>query len=102
MNIRVWPGLASIPAGAGSRASLDTVIGVYSGRTQKMGDLTVLDKINAATIVVIIGAGLLLISLLADVLGVGDDPGFGNQQKMGSVVGLLILVTGIYFTRKSD
>lgn len=67
-----------------------------------MGDLTVLDKINAATIVVIIGAGLLLISLLADWLGVGDDPGFGNQQKMGSAVGLLILVTGIYFIRKSD
>jgi len=67
-----------------------------------MGDLTVLDKINAATIVVVIGAGLLLISLLADVIGVGDDPGFGTQQKMGSAAGLLILATGVYLTRKSD
>ena len=32
-----------------------------------------LDKLNAATVVVIIGVGLLLVSLLADVLGIGDD-----------------------------
>ena len=61
-----------------------------------------LDKLNAATVVVIIGAGLLLISLLADVLGIGDDPGFGPWQMMGSVAGLVILATGIYLTRKSD
>ncbi len=67
-----------------------------------MGDLIVLDKLNAATVVVIIGAGLLLISLLADVLGIGDDPGFGSQQTMGSSAGLVILATGVYLTRKSD
>ena len=61
-----------------------------------------LDKLNAATVVVIIGAGLLLISLLADVLGIGDDPGFGSQQTMGSLAGLVILATGVYLTRKSD
>ena len=61
-----------------------------------------LDKLNAATVVVIIGAGLLLISLLADVLGIGDDPGFGNQQTMGTLAGVVILATGVYLTRKSD
>ena len=61
-----------------------------------------LDKLNAATVVVIIGVGLLLISLLADVLGIGDDPGFGSQQTMGSLAGLVILAIGVYLTRKSD
>ena len=61
-----------------------------------------LDKIGAATIVVIIGAGLLLMSLLADVIGVGDDPGFGIQQKMGTVAGLAIAATGVYLIRRSD
>jgi uncharacterized membrane protein YdcZ (DUF606 family) len=67
-----------------------------------MGDLTMLDKLNAATIVIIIGAGLLLVSLLADMIGVGDDPGFGYQQKIGSAVGLFILATGVYLNKKSD
>ena len=35
-------------------------------------------------IVLIIGVGLLLASLLADTLGVGDDPGFGSQQETSS------------------
>ena len=61
-----------------------------------------LDKLNAATVVVIIGVGLLLTSLLADVLGIGDDPGFGSQQTMGSLAGLVILAAGVYLTRKSD
>ena len=67
-----------------------------------MGDLIVMDKINAATLVIIIGAGLLLISLLADVIGIGDDVGFGPQQTMGTVAGLIILAVGVYLNRKQD
>jgi uncharacterized membrane protein YdcZ (DUF606 family) len=67
-----------------------------------MGDLIVMDKINAATLVIIIGAGLLLISLLADVIGIGDDVGFGRQQTMGTVAGLIILAVGVYLNRKQD
>ncbi len=61
-----------------------------------------MDKINAATVVVVIGAGLLLISLLADVIGIGDDVGFGRQQTMGSVAGLVILAVGVYLYTKQD
>lgn len=67
-----------------------------------MGDLTLMDKINAATIVIIIGAGLLLASLLADVIGLGDDVGFGPQQTMGTVAGLVIVAVGVYLNRKED
>ncbi len=61
-----------------------------------------LDKLNAATILVLIGAGLLLVSLLADMIGVGDDPGFGYQQKIGTAAGLLILAAGVYFSAKKE
>ncbi|MCZ6560033.1 MAG: hypothetical protein O6931_03985 [Gammaproteobacteria bacterium] len=61
-----------------------------------------MDKINAATIVIIIGAGLLLASLLADVIGLGDDVGFGPQQTMGTVAGLVIVAVGVYLNRKED
>ena len=61
-----------------------------------------LDKLNVATVVVIIGVGLLLVSLLADVLGIGEGHGFGPRQTMGSLAGLVIIATGVYLTRKSD
>lgn len=61
-----------------------------------------MDKISAATMVMIIGGGLLLVSLLADVIGVGDDVGFGPQQTMGTVAGVLILAVGVYLNRKQD
>ena len=55
-------------------------------------------------LVLVIGIGLLVVSLLADVIGVGDDPGFGNQQTMGTIVGVLITAVGLYLTlrAKSD
>ena len=52
-------------------------------------------------LVLVIGIGLLVVSLLADVIGVGDDPGFGNQQTMGTIVGVLITAVGLYLTLKA-
>ena len=55
----------------------------------------------------LIAVGLLagLVSLLADLIGplqlpvvgltVGEDPGFGSQQTAGTIIGLLLLLTGI-------
>ena len=54
-----------------------------------------------AGIIVIIGVGFLAISLLANVIGVGDDPGFGRQQTMGSIAGGLIAVMGVVLMKKS-
>ena len=55
----------------------------------------------ASLVVIIIGAGLLLASLLADVIGIGDDAGFGPQQTTGSITGLVILAVGIYLHRRN-
>ena len=48
----------------------------------------------ANVIVLVIGVGLLGASLLADTLGIGDDPGFGTQQTLGTVAGAVIAVVG--------
>jgi hypothetical protein len=54
-----------------------------------------------AGIIVIIGAGLLAVSLLAEVIGIGDDPGFGMQQTLGTVAGVLITILGLVGMKKA-
>ena len=56
-----------------------------------------------ATIILVIGLGILLASLLADTIGIGDDPGFGRQQTLGTAVGIIITGAGIFLrmVRKS-
>ena len=58
------------------------------------------DKI-ASILVIVIGTGLLAVSLLADVIGLGDDPGFGNQQTMGTIAGLVIIGFGLFLTLRA-
>jgi hypothetical protein len=53
---------------------------------------------TAPILVLVIGIGLLAASLLADVIGIGDDPGFGSQQTAGTVVGVIITIVGLYLT----
>ncbi len=50
---------------------------------------------------VLIGIGVLLvlISALANPLGLGQHPGFGWKKTLGVVVGVLIIVAGLYFRR---
>ena len=47
--------------------------------------------------IVLAGAGVLIVvvSLLADVIGLGSNPGFGPYQKSGVVAGLLFLAFAI-------
>ncbi len=52
-------------------------------------------------LVLVIGIGLLAASLLADVIGIGDDPGFGLQQTTGTIVGVIITAVGSYLTLKA-
>ena len=63
--------------------------------------MTMNNKI-ASKVVIVIGALLLLASLLADVIGIGDDVGFGPQQTMGTIAGVLVLAVGAYLYKKSD
>jgi len=61
-----------------------------------------LSKETASIVLLVVGIGLLVASLLADVIGIGDNPGFGNQQTMGTVAGVLITATGFFFTLKKS
>ena len=51
-------------------------------------------------ILVIIGVGILAGSLLADVIGIGNDLGFGRYQTVGTVVGVLVMFLGLALTKK--
>lgn len=55
----------------------------------------------ASTVVLAIGIGLLVVSLLADFIGVGDDPGFGRQQTLGTIAGVVVSGVGLFLTLKS-
>ncbi len=56
---------------------------------------------TAPILVLVIGIGLLAVSLLADVIGIGDDPGFGNQQTMGTIAGAAISAIGLFLTLRA-
>ncbi len=56
----------------------------------------------AAVILLLVGIGLLGASLLADVIGIGDNPGFGRQQTAGIAAGVVITAAGLYFTLKGS
>ncbi len=52
-------------------------------------------------LVSLIGGGLLLlISLLADLIGLGSYPGLNWAQLTGAAVGLVVLLIGIWLTVK--
>jgi hypothetical protein len=55
----------------------------------------------ASTVVLVLGIGLLVVSLLADFIGVGDDPGFGRQQTLGTIAGVIVSGIGLFLTLKS-
>ncbi len=56
---------------------------------------------SAPILVLIIGIGILLVSPLANVIGIGDDPGNGLWQATGTIVGVIITVVGLYLTLRS-
>ncbi|HEX6301057.1 MAG TPA: hypothetical protein VF148_11380 [Acidimicrobiia bacterium] len=53
--------------------------------------------------VTVVGGLVFLVSLLADVIGLGDDEGFqiGARQLGGIALGLLILLIGFLIVRRS-
>jgi hypothetical protein len=55
---------------------------------------------TASIILLVVGAGLLVASLLADVIGIGDNPGFGRQQTMGTIAGAIVTAVGLFLTLK--
>ena len=57
---------------------------------------------TASIILLVVGGGLLVASLLADVIGIGDDPGFGRQQTMGTIAGAIVTAVGLFLTLKKS
>lgn len=51
-------------------------------------------------ILLIAGVIILLVSLIADTLGVGREPGFGYLQIGGTLIGALLIVLGLLKLRK--
>jgi hypothetical protein len=47
-----------------------------------------------------IGVVLLLISVFADPLGLGRNPGFGWIQGLGVIIGALVILAGLYLRRR--
>jgi hypothetical protein len=52
----------------------------------------------ASILVLVIGIGLFVVSLLADVVGIGDNAGFGYQQILVAIAGIVVLAIGLVFT----
>jgi hypothetical protein len=46
------------------------------------------------TVLIVLGAVLLIVSLAADVIGIGNGNGFGWKQILGSIAGVLVAVGG--------
>ena len=57
---------------------------------------------TAAIVLLLVGIGLLGASLLADVIGIGDSPGWGRQQTAGTTAGVVIAAVGLYLTLKES
>ena len=52
-----------------------------------------------ALVILVVGVLLSLVSLFADTLGVGGEPGFGYKQTAGLVVGLALVALGLWSRR---
>ena len=57
---------------------------------------------TSSIILLLVGVGLVGASLLADVIGIGDNPGFGLQQTAGTAAGVVIAAVGLYLTLKDS
>ena len=58
------------------------------------------NKKTIGILMLVIGIALLIISLLADTLGLGGAAGFGWKQILGSVVGAIAVVAGLILAIK--
>jgi uncharacterized membrane-anchored protein len=48
-------------------------------------------------VLLIIGAVLLVLSLFADLIGIGSYPGMHSSQVTGIIMGVILLALGLYF-----
>ncbi len=57
-------------------------------------------QMNAPHLVRGLGALVALVSVLADVLGIGGQPGFGYKQGAGFLVGIALIIAGVWWKHR--
>ena len=57
-------------------------------------------KKTAGIVLLVVGIIVLLLSLVADPIGIGGSPGFGYYQIGGTIVGAILTVVGLVLTVK--
>jgi HD-like signal output (HDOD) protein len=57
-------------------------------------------KKTAGIVLLVVGIVVLLLSLLADVIGIGGSPAFGSRQIVGTIVGAVVTLVGLVLTLK--
>ncbi len=59
------------------------------------------NKKTIGIILLVVGLLLLVLSVTADMIGIGAQPGFGIRQTAGSIAGVIVAVVGlVLLTRK--
>jgi len=56
-------------------------------------------KKKIGLVLLIVGIVFLIISVAADAIGLGRDPGFGNQQWAGTAAGAVVAIVGAILMR---
>jgi hypothetical protein len=59
-----------------------------------------MDKKRWGIVLLAIGIILLVLSLMADVIGIGVGPGFGRNQILGSLAGIVAAGIGLFFVSR--
>ena len=57
---------------------------------------------TSSVVVLVIGVGILFVSLFADIIRLGNDPGFGYQQTIGTIAGVVVIAIGLYLMTKKN
>ena len=57
-------------------------------------------KRTIGLVLLILGIVFLIVSVAADAIGIGHDPGFGNQQTAGTAAGAIVAIVGAILMRR--
>jgi hypothetical protein len=57
-------------------------------------------KKTVGIVLLVVGVVILLLSLVADPIGIGGSPGFGRDQIIGTIGGAIVAVVGLVLTLK--
>ena len=61
-----------------------------------------MDDYTASIAVIALGALILLASLTADMIGLGNHVGFGPKQAIGTIIGIIVIAMGVDFFKSSS